>query len=88
MSGQPLRIRVRLFAGVRERAGRADLDLEVAPPATVAAVWDRLRAAHPALEPFARAVRFAVNRTYVDPEHVLADGDELAVIPPVSGGRS
>src|SRR3954462_13682656 len=74
-------VRVRLFAGLRERAGRSELELELPDDACVAealaAVAD-LTAGIP--------VVMAVNREYADEGDRLSPGDELALIPPVSGG--
>jgi MoaE-MoaD fusion protein len=74
-----VRITVRLFAGLRERAGFAERELEGA--ARVADVWPALGLGD---EP--EGLLYAVNREYASPERELADGDEVAVIPPVSGG--
>ena len=76
-----VRVKVRLFAALREQVGSRSLELELPGAATVADVW-------PALEqgPEPAGLVYAVNRSYVDREVVLADGDEVAVIPPVSGG--
>ena len=79
-------VQLRFFAAVRERLGAAEREAEVAEGTTVAALWADLRAAQPALEAFATSVAFAVNREYVDGTHRLAHGDEVAFIPPVSGG--
>jgi molybdopterin synthase catalytic subunit len=82
----PMRIRVRLFAIQRELAGAREVALDLADGATVAAAWDGLVARHPVLAPGRDSVRFARNGAYADPTTVLSDGDELAIIPPVSGG--
>jgi molybdopterin synthase catalytic subunit len=74
-------VTVRLFAGLRERGGAAERELELPDDARVADVWAELGLGD---EP--AGLLYAVNRRYVDREHVLADGDELALIPPVSGG--
>lgn len=74
-----MRITVRLFAGLRERAGRAHLELE--DVARVEDVWPALRLGD---EP--PGLLYAVNREYVERSRALADGDEVALIPPVSGG--
>jgi len=79
-------IRIRLFAMQRELAGTRELAVELAAGATVEAAWAALVARHPILAPGRPAVRFAVNGEYVGPETLLADGDEVAMIPPVSGG--
>jgi molybdopterin converting factor subunit 1 len=81
-------LQVRLFAVLRERAGRDSLEIEVAEGATVA---DALRALAAESEPLGAAlaampVVMAVNRSYVGEDATLSAGDELALIPPVSGG--
>ena len=82
----PLRIRVRLFAMQREAAGTRELRLEVPLGSTVDDAWNAVVASVPALAPGRSSLRFAVNGEYVDDDLTLADGDELACIPPVSGG--
>jgi molybdopterin synthase catalytic subunit len=72
------RVRVRLFAGLRERAGWSERELEAA---TVADVWPAL-----ALGAEPEGLLYAVNKEYAPRERELADGDEVALIPPVSGG--
>ena len=81
-----IRIRVRLFAIQRELAGARELGLDVPEPATVEAAWTAIVALHPAIAPGRPFVRFARNGDYAEPDTLLADGDELAIIPPVSGG--
>ena len=81
-----IRIRVRLFAMQREAAGRRELAVEVAEGAVVEDAWAAAVDAVPALAPGRSSVRFAVNGEYADSTQALADGDELACIPPVSGG--
>jgi molybdopterin synthase catalytic subunit len=82
-------LQVRLFAVLRERAGRDSLEIELAEGATVA---EALRAIAAASRPLGEAlaampVVMAVNRSYVDEGRRLSPGDELALIPPVSGGE-
>ena len=72
---------VKLFAGLRERAGAAERTCELPEGARVRDVWDELGLGD---EP--AGLLYAVNREYVEREQSLADGDEVAVIPPVSGG--
>jgi molybdopterin synthase catalytic subunit len=74
-----VRVTVRLFAGLRERAARSRLELEDVE--RVQDVWARLDLGS---EP--PGLLYAVNREYVERGHELADGDEVALIPPVSGG--
>ena len=81
-----VRVRVRLFAIQRELAGTREVPLDLHDGATVGDAWDGLVAAFPALEPGRASVRFALNGAYADADTGLADGDEVAMIPPVSGG--
>lgn len=81
-----MRVRVRLFAMQRELAGAREVPLELADGATVAAAWDALVALHPRLGPGRDSVRFARNGAYAEATTPLVDGDEVAMIPPVSGG--
>jgi molybdopterin synthase catalytic subunit/molybdopterin converting factor small subunit len=82
-----MRVRVRLFAMLRERAGRDSLDLALADGATVADAIEAVRADPGLDEMLGRLpVRMAVNRDYASLETELASGDELALVPPVSGG--
>jgi MoaE-MoaD fusion protein len=82
----PLRIRVRLFAMQREAAGTRELRLEVPAGSSVDDAWSAVVETVPALAPGRASLRFAVNGSYTDPHTLLADGDEIACIPPVSGG--
>jgi molybdopterin synthase catalytic subunit/molybdopterin converting factor small subunit len=76
-----MRVAVRLFAGLRERAGVRVRELELPEGATVADVWPAL-----ALGAEPEGLLYAVNRAYADETRSLAEGDEVALIPPVSGG--
>jgi molybdopterin synthase catalytic subunit/molybdopterin converting factor small subunit len=76
-----MKVTVRLFAGLRERAGTGRFELELPPGASVADVWPELGIGD---EP--GGLLYAVNRAYVERSHGLADGDEVGLIPPVSGG--
>jgi molybdopterin synthase catalytic subunit len=73
-----VKVRVRLFAGVRERAGWSEREIEAR---TVGDVWPALE-----LGEQPQGLLYAVNQEYAEPSRELAEGDEVAVIPPVSGG--
>ena len=79
-------IRVKLFAILRERAGSGELALDLPERSTVGDASLALAKQIPAMQPHLRRVAFAVNQSYVDRATVLHQGDELALIPPVSGG--
>jgi molybdopterin synthase catalytic subunit len=79
-------VRVRLFARLREQAGTETERLELPPGSTLAEVYEALRRRHPALETDLKAVRAALNQEFKDWSSEVADGDEVAFIPPVSGG--
>ena len=76
-----MKIRVRLFAGLRERAGTGERELELSSGACVSDVWAALGLGD---EP--TGLLYAVNKRYADPGQELVAGDEVALIPPVSGG--
>lgn len=81
-----MRVTVRLFARLRELAGAGTITVDVAEPATVAAVWQAVAAAAPALAPFERALSCAVNANFSRMSHPVTAGDDVAFLPPVSGG--
>ncbi|MEX1170375.1 MAG: MoaD family protein, partial [Chloroflexota bacterium] len=79
-------VRIRLFAVQRELAGAREVRVELPDGSDVEAAWNALVARHPVLAPGRASLRFARNGDYADPTTILADGDEVAMIPPVSGG--
>jgi molybdopterin converting factor subunit 1 len=81
-----MRIAVRYFASVRERVRTAGEEVSLETGATVADLWAALCGAHPELTEVGASMSFAVNQEYAERGRALADGDEVAVIPPVSGG--
>ena len=83
-----MEIEVRYFALIRELLGRSSERREMADGTTVGQLFDDLVAQHPRLERMRPATMLMVNKAYVSPEHVLYDGDEVALIPPVSGGEA
>jgi len=81
-----LRIRVRLFAMQRELVGAREVTLELSRGARIEDAWLALVERYPALAPGRAALRFARNGDYAAPAEALSDGDDVACIPPVSGG--
>jgi len=81
-----MRVTVRLFARLRDIAGASELAREIAPGSTIGSVWRQLAAEYPALEPYERSISSAVNADYARMDTPLREGDEVAFLPPVSGG--
>jgi molybdopterin converting factor subunit 1 len=79
-----MKVTVKFFASVREVIGVRAETIEVADGASVGDVWKLYVAKFPRLEKM--GLGYAVNHEYSGPERVLKDGDDLALIPPVSGG--
>ncbi len=80
-------VSVRLFAILRERAGRDSVEIELPEGATVGDAFERLAETPGLAELVARMpLRMAVNREYASAGASISPGDELAVIPPISGG--
>lgn len=83
-----MNINVRFFAVHRDIVGASQLLVEVPEGTTLGELWAQLCAQYPALQPATRSIMFARNEAYANPETVLAENDEAAFIPPVSGGRN
>ena len=77
---------VRLFARLRELAGASELRRELPDGSTAGAAWDALARDFPALAPYESSISCAVNEEYARLTTALRDGDEVAFLPPVSGG--
>ena len=81
-----MKIHIKLFASVREIVGQKELILEVPDGMTASALPQQLAAQYPRLRTLVSFLKVAVNQEYADGERVLAEGDEVALLPPVSGG--
>ncbi len=79
-------ITIKLFATLRERARTSSLTRELPDGASVGQLWERLKAEFPDLAGYRDSIRFAVNQEYVEADYRPRPGDEVAFIPPVSGG--
>jgi molybdopterin synthase catalytic subunit len=82
-----VKVNVHFFALYRERAGRNQIALELGPGATVSHLVGEIRRLFPDLAPPTVDIVVAVNAEYADPALALLDGDDIALIPPVSGGE-
>lgn len=81
-----MRVTVRLFARLKDLAGASELAQDLPDGATAEAAWRRLVQATPALGDYEKAMSVAVNAEYARMSAPLRDGDEVAFLPPVSGG--
>lgn len=86
MAESTVKVTVKLFAAYQEAYGVPELVLEFSPNTTVAAVRDRLISDRPKLAQWRNLTRFGINLQFVEPDTLLSDGDEVVLIPPVSGG--
>jgi molybdopterin converting factor subunit 1 len=82
-----VRVTVRLFARLRDIAGQAELYREVEPGSTIGTVWRRLVEEFPELASYERSISSAINADYARMDEAVKDGDEVAFLPPVSGGQ-
>ena len=81
-----MHVTVRLFALIREKAGTESLALNLPDGAVVEQAIEAVRHQHPALEPYLDNLRFSLHMDFVEADTALRDGDEVVLIPPVSGG--
>jgi len=81
-----MRVNVLLFAGLSDLLGQRQISVDLAEGATAAHLRDQLSREYPAVTPFLSALACAIDEEFVPWEHALSDGDEVALIPPVSGG--
>ena len=81
-----MQIVVRLFATYREITGAKELKVRLSDGATLRALLDSLYAKHPRLKGYEETMILAVNHEFAEPSARLRDGDEIALMPPVSGG--
>lgn len=79
-------IRVLFFGAAADRAGTRETELDVEEGATIEEIWPQLAGRHPELTPMRGTLAFAVNGEYARGEAVISAGDEVAILPPVSGG--
>ena len=83
---ESISVHVLFFGAARDATGTDEAKLKLTPPHDAGAVFEQLLIAYPALRRFGRSLLLAVNQEYAASNRQIADGDELAVFPPVSGG--
>jgi molybdopterin converting factor subunit 1 len=81
-----MKIKVKFFAILRERAGTADVTKDIRDGSTVTDLWQALQQDFPKLNVAGIRLLYAVNQNYFSPDFKLSDQDEVVFIPPVSGG--
>jgi molybdopterin synthase sulfur carrier subunit len=86
MSEPSVTVTIKLFAAYQEAYGVPQLVLEFPPQTPVSAVLDTLIAQHPELKQWRNFTRFGINLQFAEPDTILQNGDEVVLIPPVSGG--
>lgn len=81
-----MKITLRLFSVARDLAGFREQTMEIPAGSCAANILEILQERNPKFSEWQNAIRIAVNQEYVPNDHPLRDGDDVAVIPPVSGG--
>jgi len=81
-----VKVHLKLFAGVREITGQQEVELDVEEGTTAGGLWERLLTDYPKLTPYTEIIQVAVNQDVVDRGVKLRAEDEVAFLPPVSGG--
>jgi molybdopterin synthase sulfur carrier subunit len=86
VSNSSITITLKLFAAFGEAYGVSEVTLELPPDTPVSQVLESSIAQYPQLEQWRDRTRFGLNMEFVSPDTILQDGDEVVLIPPVSGG--
>lgn len=81
-----MRVTVKLFARLRDITGAAEMGRDVEAGATIGSVWRGLVREYPELAAYEKSISSAVNADYARMTSAVSDGDEIAFLPPVSGG--
>ena len=81
-----MRVTVRVFARLRDIVGAAEIVRDAEPGATIGGIWRELASDYPELGRYDRSISAAINAEYAKMDRVIGEGDEVAFLPPVSGG--
>jgi molybdopterin converting factor subunit 1 len=81
-----MKVTVKLFASFREATGQTERVVDIEPGTTVGQLWSSLVSESPRLSPLSSSAAFAINKKYSRASAPLHEGDEVAFLPPVSGG--
>lgn len=88
MTDAKIRITALLFGQAREITGAQSIDIELDQPASVESAFNALKSRYPKLAEMERSLLFAVNEEYASKSQALSEGDQMAILPPVSGGSA
>jgi molybdopterin synthase sulfur carrier subunit len=86
MTTPEITITLKLFAAYQEAYGVSQLQLTFPSETTVSQLLEHILTEHPQLKQWGNVTQFGINLNFVPPETILQDGDEVVLIPPVSGG--
>lgn len=81
-----MKIKVKFFASFREAVGKPEVDIDLEENTTISELLTLLKQRHPELGPLTEPLVISVNKEYATYDSVLKNGDEVAILPPVSGG--
>lgn len=81
-----MKVKAMFFGAIRDIVGTSEVDLDLIPGMTARELLQRYCRDYPPFNPYAAITKIAVNLEFATPETILNDGDEIAFIPPVSGG--
>lgn len=81
-----MRIKVKFFASYREAVGKSEVEVDVKDKTDISALLEILKSEHPELGKLIEPVIVSINREYATYNTILKEGDEVAILPPVSGG--
>jgi len=81
-----MKIKVKFFAYTREITGLNETEIEIKEGTDLSGIMDRLAERFPGLQRYRSEINMAVNHEYAPPETIVKKGDEVALLPPVSGG--
>ena len=81
-----MKVRAEFYSGLKEIIGARALDISLPKNATVNDLFEQLKQSYPKLRDFEKSMLFGVGIEFVDRNHVLNDGDVIAIMPPVQGG--
>ena len=86
VTGDELKLTIRLFASLKERVGASQISIEINQPATVSDLVEEVTRLYPGIQPYLPTTLISVNREFASRSQLISQDDEIALFPPVSGG--